>query len=142
MPRLKAKKAKYKYKNESAWLRAVYRNNKTLIDSKLSTVKESNKFKVFKELVNERKTALGETTYKAVQNLSKTEIFVTRKRRLQENVYKAIKSDKDLMRQFKQKTGRKAVDIEKFEWDYEDKVYKYDDVRVDISNSPYGIRIY
>ena len=139
---LRAKKAKYKYKNESAWLKAVYRNNKELIDSKLSMIKESNKFNIFKQLVKERQDVRGETAYKAVQSLAKSEVFVSRKQRLQENVYKAIKSDKELMRQFKKKAGRKKIDTEKFEWDYEDKVYKYEDVRIDISNSPYGIIIY
>ena len=54
--RLKARKAKYKYKNDDAWVRAVYRKNKEYIDSKLYGVAEKNKFKVFKNLINERST--------------------------------------------------------------------------------------
>lgn len=139
---LKAAKAKYKYKNENAWLDAVYRKNKTFIDSKLSVVGEKNKKKVFKQLVKERQDR-GETTYRAVKNLGKTEIFTSRRERSQENILKAIKSDKETFKQFRKEIGfNTKIDTTKFEWDYKDKVYKYGNTIIDITNSPYKIKIY
>ena len=164
MRKLKTNIGAYKYKSHNLWINAIYKKNKTYIDSALSTLPQRDRLFAFKSLLYERlndnipldltkrQTQLKMSKFfnqtktselkKAIYTMSRTEVFVSRKQRLQENVYKAIKSDKELMRQFKQKTGRKKIDTEKFEWDYEDKVYKYEDVRIDISNSPYGIRIY
>lgn len=140
---LRAKKAKYKYKSENSWLNAVYRNNKGKIDKALSAVREKNKLKLFKQLVYERQEVNGESAYKAVQNLSKTEVFVSRKERAQKNLLEALKKDKETFKQFRKYAGwSKKINENKFEWDYDDNVYKYDGITIDITNSPYGINVY
>lgn len=140
---LKAKKAKYKYKNEKAWLDAVYRNNRELIESALSGVRETNKKKIFVQLIQERRDVKGETLYQAVRRIGKTDVFSSKKERAQENILNAIKREKDIFKTFRKVTGwNEKIDVTKFRWDYDDKVYKYGDVVIDISNSPYEINIY
>lgn len=137
---LKARRPKYKYKNDEAWLRAVYRKNREYINSKLYGVSEKNKFKAFKNLVEERKDRKKETTYRAVRGVARA---LEPKNKFQENIYKAIKSDEDLMKQFRKEIGWKTkIDLQKFKWDYSDNTYSYGNVRIDVSNSPYGISIY
>lgn len=140
---LRANKAKYKYKNEKAWLDAVYRKNKNLIDSALSGVREKSKKSVFIQLIKERKETKGETLFQAVRRIGRTDVFTTRKERAQENIFNAIKKEKDLYKIFRKSVGwKEKIDLSKFSWDYDDKVYKYGDTVIDISDSPYEIHIY
>lgn len=140
---LRANKAKYKYKNEKAWLDAVYRKNKVLIDSALSEVRETNKKKIFIQLIKERKETRGETLYQAVRRIGKTDVFSSKKERAQENILNAIKREKDIFKTFRKSVGwKKKIDTTKFRWDYDDGVYKYENVVIDVSNSPHEINIY
>lgn len=156
MRNLKSKKYKYKYKSTSQWLDAVYRNNKEYIDEKLKYVK--NKKRAFKNLVleqtgikfpgnltnkelTERLNAAKKPT-KALKKLSRSDIFSSYKERAQQSAYKVIKENKAINR-IKELSGEKGkFDASKLEWDYNDKVYKYEGVYIDISNSPKGIKVY
>lgn len=156
MRNLKSKKYKYKYKSTSSWLDAVYRNNKEYIDEKLKYTK--NKKRAFKNLVleqtgakfpgnltnkelNERLNAAKNPT-KALKKLSRSDIFSSYKERAQQSAYKVIKENKAINR-IKELSGEKGkFDASKLEWDYDDKVYKYEGVYIDISDSPKGIKVY
>lgn len=156
MRNLKSKKYKYKYKSTSHWLDAVYRNNKSFIDEKLKYVK--NKKRAFKNLVleqtgtkfpgnltnkelTERLNAAKKPT-KALKKLSRSDIFSSYKERAQQSAYKVIKENKAINR-IKELSGEKGkFDASKLEWDYNDNVYKYEGVYIDISNSPKGIKVY
>lgn len=139
---LKAAKPKYKYKSEKAWLDAVYRKNKAVIDSTFANVREKNKKKAFKAILNERIEKRGETLYQAVRRIGRTEFFSSRKERAQENILSAIKKDKETFRVFRLSVGwKEKIDTSKFVWDYEDKVYRYGNTVIDVRTSPYEVII-
>ena len=158
MRKLEAKRDKGRYKSTSHWLDAVYRNNKEFIDNKLKDVKTTNKRRVFKNLVLEQSGTRfkGSLTNKelnfelnkvknptkALKKLSRSDVFSSYKERAQENAYKALKEYKAINK-IRQLSGEKGkFDASKLEWDYNDKVYKYEGVYIDISNSPKGIKVY
>lgn len=95
---LRAPKAKKFYKNENAWLNAVYRKNKNLIDfSYPSTDGESSKT-IFKKQVKQYKSE-GYKTYKAVQMTTKTSAFMSKNspdsyKLFVQNFYKGLMSDR------------------------------------------------
>ena len=110
---LRAKKAKYKYKNTDAWLNAVYRNNKTLIDEKLPAGPGQSSKATFKQWVNAYR-AEGNSPVKALRTLSKSEIFTDRATRLKENFLKSLKQDKEAWQTFRRAVGwNKKITIDK-----------------------------
>lgn len=138
--RLKARKGKRNYKTDKGWLDAVYRNNKELINDKLKFVGEKNKGKVFRQLIDDIKKKNKVNTYKAVQIFGKSQTFA--KERFQENIYKALKNDKEVMKQFRKSIGWKnKVDISKFKWNYKEQAYTYDNVVILVSQSPPSIKV-
>ena len=158
MRNLKSKKYKKRYKDTSHWLDAVYRHNQEFIDNKLKDVKTTNKRRVFKNLVLEQSGTRfrGSLTNKelnfelnkvknptkALKKLSRSDVFSSYKERAQENVYKLLKEEKSI-KTIKDLIGkREKFDPGKLEWNYNDKVYEYKGVYIDISNSPKGVKIY
>ena len=158
MRKLEAKRDKGRYKSTSHWLDAVYRNNKEFIDNKLKDVKTTNKRRVFKNLVLEQsgtrfKGSLTDKELnfelnkvknptKALKKLYRSDVFSSYKERAQENVYKFLKEEKSI-KTIKDLIGkRENFDPGKLEWNYNDKVYEYKGVYIDISNSPKGAKIY
>ena len=158
MRKLEAKRDKGRYKSTSHWLDAVYRNNKEFIDNKLKDVKTTNKRRVFKNLVLEQSGTRfrGSLTNKelnfelnkvknptkALKKLSRSDVFSSYKERAQENVYKLLKEEKSI-KTIKDLSGkREKFGPGKLEWNYNDKVYEYKGVYIDISNSPKGVKIY
>lgn len=158
MRNLKSKKYKKRYKDTSHWLDAVYRNNKSFIDEKLKDVKTKNKKRVFKNLVleqtgtkfkgsltnkelNERLNAAKNPT-KALKKLSKSDVFSSYKERAQQNAYNVIKENKAIQK-IKELSGEKGkFDPSKLEWDFKDKVYKYGEAYIELSNSPKGVKVF
>lgn len=143
MVKLRAKKNKGSYKNTSAWLDAVYRNNKQFIDSKINVSNpKASKKKVFKQLVQEYMDE-GYSPTKAVNTLSKTTIFTEEYERFRENVYKGISNDKLAFKQFRKLVGwKQKIDINKFDYDANEKIYIYDNrITISFKNSPFEIII-
>ena len=133
---LRAKKAKYKYKNTNAWLNAVYRNNKTLIDEKLPAGPGQSSKATFKQWVNAYR-AEGKSPNKALRTLSKSEIFTDRATRLKENFLRSLKQDKESWKTFRRAVGwHKKITIDKFSYDYAEKAYKYEDDGVIVYRDP------
>lgn len=139
--KLKALKNKGKYKSTTAWLDAVYRNNREFIDSKLVvTNPRASKKTVFKQLVQEYMDE-GMSPTKALNTLSKTTVFTSEAERFRSNVLKAIKEEKETYKQFRKMVGWKVkIDDSKFVYDKEQHIYIYDGrITVDFRNSPYEI---
>lgn len=133
---LRAKKAKYKYKNTNAWLDAVYRNNKTLIDEKLPAGPGQSSKATFKQWVNAYR-AEGNSPVKALRILSKSEIFTDRATRLKENFLKSLKQDKEAWQTFRRAVGwNKKITIDKLTYDYSEHSYKYEDTDVVVYRNP------
>lgn len=112
---LRAPKAKKFYKNENAWLNAVYRKNKELIDfSYPSTNGESSKI-IFKKQVKQYKSK-GYKAYKAVQMTTKTSAFMSKNspesyKLFTQNFYKGLISDRRGKAAFLKMTGEKENKI-------------------------------
>lgn len=133
---LRAKKAKYKYKNTDAWLNAVYRNNKALIDEKLPAGPGQSSKATFKQWVNAYR-AEGKSPVKALRTLSKSEIFTDRATRLKENFLKSLKQDKEAWQTFRRAVGwNKKITIDKLTYDYSEHSYKYEDTDVVVYRNP------
>lgn len=140
--KLKAKQNKGKYKNTNAWLDAVYRNNKQLIDTSLITTGRTSSKSVFKQLVKEYMEE-GMSPTKAVNTLAKTTIFTPEVERLKSNAFKGLKGDKDAYKTFRKLVGwREKIDDSKMVYDASQHVYVYDNrVTVSFTNSPYGVNV-
>ena len=133
---LRAKKAKYKYKNTNAWLNAVYRNNKALIDEKLPAGPGQSSKATFKQWVNAYR-AEGKSPVKALRTLSQSEIFTDRATRLKENFLKSLKQDKEAWKTFRRAVGwNKKITIDKLTYDYSEHSYKYEDANVVVYRDP------
>ena len=138
-------KPKKKYKNEDAWLDAIYRKNKEFIVERLHNPHAANTTSPktqFKQLFREYR-AEGYTPTKAIDALEKSSIFTEAKDRLKSNAYAALKKDKEAYQQFRDLTkderGRyTSIDINDFS--YEDGTYVYKNlIVVDFTNSPQEI---
>lgn len=133
---LRAKKAKYKYKNTNAWLNAVYRNNKTLIDEKLPAGPGQSSKATFKQWVNAYR-AEGNSPVKALRILSRSEIFTERSVRLKENFLKSLKQDKEAFKKFREKIGWKTkITPDNLYYDYKLQAYEYKGSNVIVRRKP------
>lgn len=141
--KLKAKRNKGYYKNTDAWLDAIYRNNKAVIDEAMSDVRGASARSAFKEHVKAYMEQ-GLTPTKAVNTLSRTTIFTSKAERLRNNMYSALKQDKDAYQAFRNLTKEKGkyteVDFSQFKWDEDQHMYIYKgQVGIDFRNSPQEI---
>lgn len=141
--KFKALKKKRKYKNTDAWINAVYRNNKSVIDDKLQ-INENIKIStqtLFRNMVKEY-INMGLSPTKALDTLSRTTIFTPRWERLQNNAIRGLRNDPDAFYRFRKLTGwKKQVDPSLFIWDKEQHLYIYGDTGIAVSfrNSPYRV---
>ena len=120
---LRARKAKKYYKDTNAWLNAVYRNNKQVIDKALQSTRWSSSKKIFKEWIRAY-IAEGNSPVEALRKLSRSEIFTDRATRLKENFLKGLKTDKEKFKEFRKKIGwRTKIDINKLKFDYQEGAY-------------------
>ena len=142
--KLKAKFGKSHYKNTNAWLDAIYRNNKQLIDNTLVTTEGTSAKTVFKRLVKENINE-GNSPIKAVNKLAKSTVFTSTRDRLVDNAYQGIVGDKEAYKAFRNLTKENGrftkIDRDKFNYDKDTNSYTYDNVRISFRNSPYGVII-
>jgi len=144
MKTFKAKHNKGYYKNTDAWIDAVYRNNKTVIDANLTLAGKSPKatFKqIIKEYINE-----GVKPTQAMKTLARSTVFTSRQERLKANLWSGLKGDKAAYKEFRELTKEKgkytAFDPDKLVWDRTNNVYTYNNLlKIGFQNSPYGIEV-
>lgn len=153
MRKLRTKKQAWKYRSSSSWINAVYEQNKNFIDEKLYFAK-NNKRKIFKDLLIEQvqnitgkeyvnpenpiqlndkqlRKVLNETSKldlrKALDKLSRSDTFSSFAERQHNQAYVTLHENKEAFKAFRKATGwKQKIDIEKFEWDREERVYKYE----------------
>lgn len=141
--KFKALQTKGKYKSTDAWINAVYRNNKSVIDEKLG-INEYTRITtqtLFRNMVKEY-IRNGYSPTRAVDLLSRTTIFTPRAERLANNALQGLRGDPDAFHQFRKLTGwKKKVDPSLFRWDKEQKLYIYGETGITVSfkNSPYRV---
>ena len=143
---LKSKHRASFYKSEEAWLNAIYRANKALIDAAYEGKGTRGPRAVFKSQVREY-TAKGYSTKKAIKIVSNTRAF--RPAGVPWYVENAVQGMKSMgvWRQFlnlnRDAQGRLLpFDIYKLKY-IGDKVYLYDNrIVIEFRNSPVGIYMY
>lgn len=140
---IKAKKPRKAYKSDEAYLRAVYRNNKQWLD-KVATYKP--KVKMETSFVNSAMDYVkqGYTARQAANKLASSAAFAGKSYRGKVNIYNVIMNDKKLYAKFKEESSlrKKAdFDIDKLQWRYDLDAYVYEDVIIDVSQSPYRVTI-
>lgn len=143
MKNLEALHPKKYYKNTSAWLDAVYRNNKSIIDQELSSAGKPKV--VFKQIVKEYMSE-GFAPTNAVKTLARSTIFTPVVERLHTNLKKGLTSDRDAYKTFRELTKENnrytKFDSQNLKWDRSTKSYIYNEkVRISFRNSPYGIEV-
>ena len=142
---LRAKRKRKYYKTDRSYLGAVFDNNKEWLQ-KMATYKPTRATlrKSFIDLAME-KVKEGRTARQAANILASSAAFAGKGYRGKINIYNVIMNDKKLYKKFKEETGirkKSDFDLEKFNWTYTDNgYYTYDNVIVDVSNSPYRVVI-
>lgn len=138
-------KAKYRrshYKTDATYIRAVYLNNKEVIDAELNFM--GNPYQVFKQQIIEYKEQ-GKTVTEGIQTLARSTIFTSEEERFHENFWSGLKAFKEEYKQFKELTKEKGrytkLDDSKLKWDKDARGYVYDNkILISYENSPFGIR--
>lgn len=138
-------KAKYRrnhYKSNGTYIRAVYQNNKIVIDKELGDI--GNPYKVFKQQIVEYMQQ-GKSLEEGIQTIARSTIFTTEKERLHENFWSGLKAFKEEYKQFKELTKEKGrytkLDDSKLVWDRNARGYVYDNkILITYENSPFGIK--
>lgn len=168
MRKLRTKKQAWKYRSSSSWINAVYQKNKSFINEKIPFNTNKSKEKVFKELLVEQiqtitgkeyvdpkspislndqqlRDVFNETSKidlkKALDKLSRSDTFSSFAERQHTAAYETLHENKEAFKAFRKATGwKQKVDIEKFEWDREERVYKYEGAKgtvyLDLQVSP------
>lgn len=142
----KANKPIGKYKDVNSWLNSVYKNNKELIDKKLSDQTGSPKT-IFKQLVKEQITSDKKTPTQALKTIARSRIFTEEKEMFREHFWSGLKEHETSYKRFRELTkenGRYTkFNPEKLVWNKKDKVYTYDDrLIISFQNSPEGVLVY
>ena len=143
--RLKAKHKKKFYKNDRAYIEAIYRNNKNYIDERMGEGYRVSHKTAFINTVKDymKEQRIGAST--AISRFISSEEFTTKGERLHHNLIEGLMGNKEAYKIFKNKTGIKKktdIDMNKLEYDYNDNIYKYEDVIIDVANSPLTINVY
>ena len=143
MKTFKAAHNKSYYKTTDAWIDAVYRNNKEIIDKELSFAGKPRA--TFKQMVEEYMDE-GLRPTEAVSTIARSTLFTSELERLQNNFYQGLKGDKEaykLFREFTKERGKYAkFDPNRLKWNKEDKFYVYgDNVIISFQNSPFGVNV-
>lgn len=126
-----------KYKTNASYLDAVYKKNKTLIDSTLpdthlskrqmfiDLVKEQKQSKSLKRILDKEKVS----TIDAIKAIDRSRIFTSLREQMLENARKALKST-GAEEELKKITGKKRILIKDLSYDREENVYMYKDVKI------------
>lgn len=148
------------YKDTNAWIDAVYRNNKTIIDQEL-TFNEEKKEKLIKRGININLASKPQTIFKqmakeyikegisptkAIKTIARSTIFTPVSERLNRNAMAGLRKDKNaykLFRELSKESGKyAAIDKSKLRWDASSETYVYDDkIIINYRNSPLGIEV-
>lgn len=144
MKTFKAKHNKSFYKDTDAWINAVYRNNKAVIDKELSGGEKGPK-STFKQIINEY-IAEGKSPTKAMSTLARSTIFTPEAERIKNNFWSGLKGDADAYKEFRELSKEKGrytkFDQSKLKWNKADKAYTYNGVIIiSFKNSPLGISV-
>lgn len=144
MKTLKAPHARSYYKSENAWLKAVYRKNKILIDNQYQDI--GSPFKILKAQISEYKEQ-GLTASQALKTIARSTQFTSTRERIHENFWSGLKGFRDeykLFRELTKERGRYTkLDDSKLVWNKDLKGYVYNNkVGIKYTNSPYGIDIF
>lgn len=127
--RLRATYNKGSYKSLSNYLDAVYRKNKTRIDSAIPSGGKGQSSKTrFKQSVREYMEE-GKTANQALDALERSRVFTSEKEHYEQNVLKALKHDKELFKGFRKLAGwKEKIDkknLEYVESDDKTTLYRY-----------------
>ena len=139
---LKAKLTRKRYKNDTAFINAVYRNNKQWIDSHIYGGKPKGAKSIKTAFVNSVKDYMemnNISAQSAIDILVSSESFTTAAERMQRNITKAIKSNPSVYNEFKKElklNKKEDIDPSKFNWNYNEEAYEYEDYYIQIDNSP------
>lgn len=125
------------YKTNASYLDAVYKKNKTLIDSHLPDTYLSKK-QMFIDLVKEQKQSkyLKRTldkekisTIDAIKAIDRSRTFTSLREQMLENARKALKTT-GAEEELKRITGKKRILKKDLSYDREENVYMYKDVKI------------
>ena len=131
------------YKNDDAYIDAIYRKNKEIIDRKLSDVGTGRPKALFKTLVKEY-IEEGKTPRQSASIVGRSELFVPRAERLGSNAFSALRKDPTSWKAFSSLRSKRdergrftKIDTTKLTWDKKQKVYVYNnEVVISFKNSP------
>lgn len=144
MRTFKAKHNKGYYKSTDAWIDAVYRNNRAVIDANLNLAGRSPRA-TFKQIIKEY-ISEGVKPTVAMQTLARSTVFTPAQERIKTNLWTGLKGDKDAYKKFRELTKDKGkyttFDPSKLVWDRASNVYIYNSfIKIGFQNSPYGIEV-
>lgn len=130
------------YKSDRHYLDAIYRKNKTLIDTELSGGSGSPRT-TFKTIVNEYLEE-GKTIRQSLRIIDRSELFTPRLERLQSNALKTLRRDEKAWEAFSELRSKRnergqftKIDTSKMKWDKKQKVYIYNnELIISFKNSP------
>lgn len=155
--KLRALKNRGKYVSDKAYIDAVYRANKEVIDLSLDTAFTSGRrafganvraIKYDKNLQSKLgKRASQITTKEAVDYLSRTRIFTSLEEQASENALKGLKGHKEELKQIRRMTGwHDKLKSENIGFDENNEMLYYQGskgrVYFEFSNSPKELKIY
>lgn len=159
MIKLRAKYPRGHYKNESSYLRAVYRNNKQAIDNIFDKdILEQYKvtsFSAWKERLKDlkmdkhTKELYGEhpTVNQLLDRYSGSREMRTKVEQLADNALEGLKGDPSALKAVRKATGWNVkLDSSNITFNAKEKTYNYTvgnkTIKFDFSNSPKGVRVY
>jgi hypothetical protein len=142
----KANKPRSAYKDTNAWLNSVYKNNKEIIDEKLSGRNVSPKT-LFKRLVKEQIEQDKNTPTQALKTIARSRLFTEAKEMFREHAWSGLAEDPKAYKRFRELTKEKGrytkFDPNKLVWNKRDGVYVYnDEIVISFQNSPKGTFVY
>lgn len=134
------------YKNEDAWIRAVYRKNKAVLSEVIDNPtlgKFKNLIKMYQQdpYVKQKTGKKVPTKKEALEALGRSTVFKTEAERLSENALSGIRRDKEMFNEIRKHLGwKQKITMEDLKWDSKEKAYiirKGDNVvRIKFNNSP------
>lgn len=143
MRTFKARRKRNYYKNTNAWLNAVYRYNKELIDREFTGGLKGPRAS-FKELIRQY-VKEGMDAQDSLNTIARSTMFTSVEERLRNNALTALKSKKSSYKEFlnlnRGEKGRfEQFDINKLKWIKEEHLYVYSDrIVIKFDNSPLDI---
>lgn len=152
--KLRALKTRGRYKSDKAYIDAVYRANKDIIDVTLDTAFTTGRrafgarVRIMKTDKNLRKK-LGRkpTTKEAIDYLARTEYFTPIEKRAEENALKGLRGYKEELKEIRRRTGwNEKLKSENIGFDEDSELFFYEGskgrVYFNFSNSPKELRLY